>query len=216
MQFLLAPYPQGGDPFTDGEPAEGAQVMNYSWGCTSMEGCDVDSLLPAVEAIRAAGIFQAVAAGNLGLEDYCATVSDPPAIYDQVFTVGSIDSDENMSIFSSVGPVVVDGSLRVKPDILAPGEDVIAAYANSSYESVDGTSFASPHVAGVVALMWSANPALIGNVELTEQLLRQSATPYSGALPACPIEEDDANASSYGILNAYEAVRLAIQATQNP
>lgn len=217
MQFLLAPYPQGGDPFSDGEPSEGAQVLNYSWGCPSVEGCDVNALLPAVSAIRAAGIFQAVSAGNQGLEGYCATVNDPPAIYAQVFSVGAIDSDGNMSTFSSIGPVVVDGSLRAKPDILAPGEAVIAANTNSSYAAVDGTSFASPHVAGVVALMWSANPALIGNVDLTEQLLRASATPYTGSLPECPLDEENgASAPNYGILNAYEAVRLAIETTSTP
>lgn len=216
MQFLLAPYPQGGDPFTDGDPAKGAQVMNYSWGCPSIEGCDVDALLPAVAAIRAAGIFQAAAAGNLGT-GYCGTVSDPPAIYAQVFSAGSIDSDEKMSQFSSIGPVVVDGSLRAKPDIFAPGENVVAANADSSYEAVSGTSFSSPHVAGVVALMWSANPALVGKVDLTEQLLRESATPYAGPLANCSyIQNYDSSSVTYGILNAYEAVKLAISATSNP
>jgi len=216
MQFLLAPYPQGSDAFTAGQPAAGAQVVNYSWSCPNIEGCDADALLPAVMAMRAAGIFQAAAAGNTGM-DYCGTVNDPPAIYAQVFSVGSIDSDGNMSAFSSVGPVLVDGSLRAKPDILAPGEDVIAADANSSYESVSGTSFASPHVAGVVALMWSANPKLIGNVNLTEQLLRQSAARYSGPKPQCPVNESTGgNGSTYGILNAFEAVRLATAVNVNP
>lgn len=216
MQFLLAPYPQGGDPFVDGEPAEGAQVVNYSWSCPVVEGCDVESLLPAVTAMRAAGIFQVAAAGNMGSQ-FCATVTDPPAIYAQVFSAGAVDSTGNMSFFSSIGPVVVDGSLRAKPDILAPGEDVLAASSNSSYDSVSGTSFSSPHVAGVVALMWSANPALIGNVSLTEQLLRQSAVPYDGPAPQCPLEKNDsASGPTYGILNAYEAVRLAIEAKPNP
>lgn len=216
MQFLLAPYPQGSDAFTAGQPAAGAQVVNYSWSCPNIEGCDADALLPAVTAMRSAGIFQAAAAGNLGT-DYCGTVSDPPAIYAQVFSVGSIDSDGNMSTFSSVGPVLVDGSLRAKPDILAPGEDVISAESNSSFESVNGTSFASPHVAGVVALMWSANPKLIGNVNLTEQLLRQSADPYKGPKPECPVNESTgASSSTYGILNAFEAVRLATAPITNP
>ncbi len=216
MQFLLAPYPQGGDPFTDGNPALGAQVVNYSWSCPIVEGCDPDALLPAAAALRAAGIFQAAAVGNMGT-GYCGTAGDPPAIYSQVFSVGSINSDENMSDFSSVGPVLVDGSLRIKPDLLAPGEAVIAANAVSSYESVSGTSFASPHVAGVVALMWSANPAMIGNVELTEDLLRQSADAYTGPSVDCSnIQNYDSSGIRYGILNAYEAVRLALAAGDNP
>lgn len=216
MQFLLAPYPATGDPFTDGEPESGAQIMNYSWGCPTVEGCDKEALLSAVEAIRAAGIFQAAAAGNNG-SDICGSISDPPAIYAQVFSVGAIDSDGNMSSFSSIGPVVLDGSLLAKPDILSPGQSVIAANADSSYEAVDGTSFSSPHVAGVVALMWSANPDLIGNVERTEQLLRQSATAYSGPATACYFDENqESKTATYGILNAYEAVKLAVEATTNP
>ncbi|GAP14442.1 subtilisin-like serine protease [Longilinea arvoryzae] len=216
MQFLFAPYPPDGDPLRDGEPAQGAQVLNYSWGCPGVEGCDADALLPAVKAIRAAGIFQAAAAGNMG-SDYCGSVSDPPAIYGQVFSVGSIDSNEDMSSFSSIGPVVLDGKLETKPDLLAPGENVIAANAGSSYEAVSGTSFSSPHVAGVVALMWSANPALIGNVDLTEQLLRKSASAYSGPLTKCNADSGNPeNAPTYGILNAYAAVKLAVEVNTNP
>ena len=216
MQFLLAPYPQGGDAFTEGEPALGAQVVNYSWSCPIVEGCDPDALLPAVAALHAAGIFQAAAVGNMGT-GYCGTAGDPPAIYSQVFSVGSINSDESMSDFSSVGPVLVDGSLRIKPDLLAPGEAVIAANAVNSYESVSGTSFASPHVAGVVALMWSANPVLIGEVELTENLLRQSANAYTGPAADCSnIQNYDSSGIRYGILNAYEAVRLALAVGVTP
>lgn len=216
MQFLFAPYPANGDPLQDGKPTEGAQVLNYSWGCPGVEGCDADSLLPAVKALRAAGIFQAVSAGNMG-SDRCSSISDPPAIYGQVFSVGSIDSNETMSSFSSIGPLIVDGKLLTKPDLLAPGEDVIAANVDSSYEAVSGTSFSSPHVAGVVALMWSANPALIGKVDLTEQLLRESASPYSGTLTQCTAGQTSPdNAPTYGILNAFAAVKLAVEATTNP
>lgn len=216
MQFLLAPYPQGGDAFVDGEPDRGAQVVNYSWSCPTVEGCDLDALEPAVAAIRTAGIFQVAAAGNMG-NGYCGTVVDPPAIYAQVFSAGAVNSNELMSDFSSVGPVIVDGSLRLKPDLLAPGEAVVAANVKGSYEAVSGTSFSSPHVAGVVALMWSANPVLIGNVDLTEELLRQAAAPYNGPLADCSnIQNYDSGGINYGILNAYDAVRLALAAGSNP
>jgi subtilisin family serine protease len=80
--------------------------------------------------------------------------------------------------------VTVDGSGRVKPDILAPGVRVLSAFPNSSYETTDGTSMAGPHVAGVVALVWSANPALIGDIDRTEQILIDAVTPFTGTLGA--------------------------------
>ncbi len=70
---------------------------------------------------------------------------------------------------------------------------------------------AGPHVAGVGALMWSANPELIGNVERTEAILNETATPYSGILPACVTSNSKPNnASGYGIVDAFAAVRKAL------
>jgi subtilisin family serine protease len=61
---------------------------------------------------------------------------------------------------------------------------VLSAFPNSSYETTDGTSMAGPHVAGVVALVWSANPALIGDIDRTEQILIDAVTPFTGTLGA--------------------------------
>jgi subtilisin family serine protease len=210
MQFMLAPYPQDGNAFSDGIPAKGAMIVNNSWGCPEVEGCDAKIFQPAVDAMESAGIFMSVAAGNTG--DFgCSTVSDPPAIYNDVFTVGSIDPSGNLSSFSSLGPVNVDGSNRVKPDLLAPGEGIVSAFPNKAYTQGDGTSFAAPQVSGVVALMWSANEKLIGNVELTKQILEETATPYLGKLPDCVSASNVPNdASGFGILNAYAAVKAAM------
>ena len=201
MQFMLAPYPLGGDPFADGDPVRSAHVLNNSWGCPEdHEGCDPKSLLPAVQALRAAGIFVVASAGNDG--PGCSTVKDPLPIYDEVFSVGAVDEDNNLASFSSVGPVTVDGSRRTKPDILAPGVAVLSAYPGSSYFTAGGTSMAGPHVAGVVALMWSANPELIGNIERTEQILIETARPFTGTIggfsPQVVLEEavDDEQAES--------------------
>jgi subtilisin family serine protease len=70
---------------------------------------------------------------------------------------------------------------------------------------------AGPHVAGVVALMWSANPSLIGDIQQTERILAETATPFRGTLPACTGDGSlPNNAVGYGVVNAYEAVRASI------
>ncbi len=210
MQFMLAPYPQNGNPFTDGDPSRGAMVLNNSWGCPTVEGCDANVFLPAVTALDAAGIFVTSAAGNNGYFG-CGSVTDPLAIYAGVFTAGSINQSGALSTFSSLGPVLVDASSRVKPDIAAPGEGVTSAFPKNTYQTVDGTSFAGPHVAGVVALMWSANQALIGQTAATRQILDQTASPMTQSIPQCSTTSAlPNNAVGYGILNAYDAVREAI------
>jgi subtilisin family serine protease len=208
---MLAPYPLGGDPFTDGDPLLSAHVLNNSWGCPPIEGCDPGALLAGVRALRAAGIFVVVSAGNSGIAG-CESVTDPLAIYGEVFSVGAINEFGQLADFSSLGPVTVDESGRIKPDIVAPGEDVFSAFPNNSYQTFSGTSMAGPHVAGVVALIWSANPALIGQIEQTEALLIETAQPYAGFLPAC-IDGSQVpnNGTGYGIVDAYSAVKMALE-----
>lgn len=221
LQFMLAPFPRGGDPFHAGDPSRAAHVLNNSWGCPqATEGCDPLSLEPAVRALRAAGIFVVASAGNEGPQ--CSTVSDPLAIYPEVFSVGAIDRDGQVTSFSSVGPVTVDGSRRVKPDIVAPGAGILSSFPRNTYFIGDGTSQAGPHVVGVVALMWSANPRLVGDIERTEDILRRAAAPYHGGpnntLPppwslACSAHVDLSLIPNpivgYGVLDAYRAVELA-------
>jgi len=210
MQFMLAPFPHNGDPFKDGDPLRAADVLNNSWGCPTLEGCDAESLRPAVDALHAAGIFTVVSAGNDG--PVCATLDNPPAIYNSVFSVGAVDQGGNMAPFSSRGPVTIDGSNRIKPDISAPGVDVVSSLPNGTYGPESGTSMAGPHLVGVVALMWSANSQLIGDIDHTEQILVQTATPYSGAEPPdeCFTGSKPSNAYGYGIVNAYDAVKMAL------
>jgi subtilisin family serine protease len=210
MQFMLAPYPQDGDPFKDGDPSKGAHVSNNSWGCPPMEGCDPDALLYATNAMRAAGIFVEASAGNDG--PACDTVTDPLSLYASAYTTGAIDRLGQLASFSSLGPVTVDGSGRIKPDIVAPGVEVLSAFPQNTYAIRSGTSMSGPHVVGVVALMWSANPALIGDIEQTEQILDQSASPYTGTLPSCSqANSDPSSAVGYGVLDAYTAVKMAQQ-----
>ena len=206
MQFMLAPFPQDGDPFIDGDPAKGAMIVNNSWGCPIVEGCDPTVFESTVKALMTAGIFMSSAAGNTGYYG-CATLTDPLAIYEDVFTAGSINQNGELSTFSSLGPVLVDGSNRNKPDLLAPGEKILSAYPGGTYTEGSGTSFSAPHVSGVVALMWSANSKLIGNIEETTNILLGSVRPYQGSAPSCGDMIDGIGA---GILDAYKAVQYAI------
>ena len=212
FQFLLAPFPQGGDPFADGRPDLGAHVINNTWGCPPQEGCDVDALWPAARALRAAGVFVVAAAGNNG--PTCSSIDGPLAIYDEVFTVGAVDDLRQVAEFSSRGPVTADGSGRIKPDIAAPGVGVTSAVPGNEYMENDGTSMASPHVVGVVALLWSANPALIGDIDRTEQILTETATniaPDGFSGPICGTVSERPNSFvGYGIVNALAAVERAL------
>jgi hypothetical protein len=212
MQFMLAPFPEKGDPFKDGKPEKGAMILNNSWGCPDVEGCDANVFLPAVKALRSAGIFVEVSAGNSGYAG-CSSIRDPLAIYADTITTGAIDSEGNLASFSSAGPVTVDGSNRMKPDLVAPGVNVLSTYPGGTYYLASGTSMAGPHTVGVVALMWSANPALIGDIDRTEQILHETASPYKGTPSMCVESGQVPNdATGYGVLNAYAAVKEALAA----
>lgn len=213
MQFMLAPYPQDGNSMSDGDPSKGANIMNNSWGCPSVEGCDPDTFEPALEALKAAGIFVVASAGNSGYAG-CGSVDTPIALNSEVFTVGAVDQKADLTAFSSIGPVVVDGSNRAKPELLAPGDMVLSSYPGDTYEIASGTSMAGPHVAGVVALMWSANPNLIGNIDLTSQILVETARFYKGPIPDCiqgSTATDTQAFIGYGIVDAFQAVQAAIK-----
>jgi subtilisin family serine protease len=116
-----------------------------------------------------------------------------------------------VALFSSRGPVTADGSRRVKPDIVAPGVDILSSVPGGNYESNQGTSMAGPHVAGAVVLLWSADPTLIGDIDRTEELLIQAADPYTGSTNVGCFEGNVPNAAyGYGILDVYEAVKEAL------
>jgi len=171
MEFFLAPYPLGGDPFVDGDVGLAPHVTNNSWGCPDFEGCFPATLRSGVDALRAAGIVMAVSAGNEG--PGCGTAATPPANYDAALSVGATAGESQITGFSSRGPV--DG--LIKPDIAAPGQRIRSAVPGGGYAYASGTSMAAPHVAGAVALLWSAEQGLIGDVEGTEQILCEAATP---------------------------------------
>lgn len=122
----------------------------------------------------------------------------------------------NLAEFSSIGPAMLPQGEIVKPDLLAPGVDILSALPQNTYGVLSGTSMAGPHVVGVVALLWSAFPQLIGDIDTTQAILIKSAQPYQGELPSCPGADGyPSTAYGYGVLDAYQVLRTA-QALFNP
>lgn len=147
--------------------AEGADVVNLSLGSADSPG--VDPLEATVDRLSAEkGILFAIAAGNEG-EGGASTVGSPGSA-DAALTVGAVDKDDVLAPFSSTGPRVGDGA--VKPDVTAPGVAITAAAASGSaidtrpgtphpapgYLQIDGTSMATPHVAGAAAILKQRHP----------------------------------------------------------
>jgi len=159
--------------------------------------------------VRSAGIFMSVSAGNSG--SICGSVGDPPGLEASVFTVGAVDSNNNIAIFSSRGPVTIDGSNRRKPQLVAPGVDVYSSYLLKTYAKLSGTLMSAPHVAGAVLLLWSALPLLRHNINLTEISLEQSALPLT-TTQLCGTDTSSSvpnNVYGYGLLNVEAAYQYA-------
>ncbi|MFD9517074.1 S8 family serine peptidase [Streptomyces sp. NPDC059979] len=143
----------------------GAEVVNLSLGGPPSDG--TDPLSQSLNQLsRSTGTLFVVAAGNSG--PLAGTVGTPGAA-DEALTVAAVDAQDNMADFSSRGPRVGDGA--AKPDIAAPGVDIVAARAagtamgsavDAHYTAASGTSMATPHVAGAAAIMAQRNADLSG------------------------------------------------------
>ncbi len=131
------------DPNGDGDFQDKMHVVNMSLGSEEDPNCP---MVIAVENAIQAGIVFCIAAGN----NYTNYSIGSPGTAPNAITVGSIQKDKWLSAFSSKGPTKNE---LLKPDILAPGSDINSTVLNNNYESLNGTSMATPHVAGAVALL---------------------------------------------------------------
>ena len=213
MEWTLAPYPTGNTAAAD--PAMAPDVVNNSWGC--LEACAPPILKSVNDATYAAGIIQVVSAGNDG--STCSTLLFPLAVYESSFTVGATDNNDEMASFSSRGPVLSDLSMRIKPNVVAPGVGTYSATIDNGYSSLSGTSMAGPHVAGLVALVLSAEPRLIGRVAEVRSLIEQTSVKIKTDQVCGGTTQDDIpnNMFGYGRIDALAAVlarpQLVLSAT---
>jgi subtilisin family serine protease len=189
-----------------------AKVINMSLG-DGQASDGTDPLSQAVDTLSArTGALFVVAAGNAGAPD---TISAPGAS-NQALTVGAVDSRDSLAGFSSQGPRV-DGAL--KPEITAPGVDILAANSQfdgngeGAYQTMSGTSMATPHVAGAAALLAAAHPELTGG-QLKDLLASSShQTPQYDAFQAGSGRLDVAAAAHAGVFAT--ATAYAAQVPQN-
>ncbi|MFG2074309.1 S8 family serine peptidase [Nonomuraea maritima] len=165
MEWAIAPYAADGTPV--GKPAD---VVSMSLGA---EGY-ADEFIEPVRNIIKAGAFPAFAAGNDCVE---GESNSPGNVYESV-GVGATDVNDDVADFSCGSNVQRTDWFNapadwpdtyVVPDVSAPGVDVVSTIPGGEYGSLDGTSMATPHVSGTVALMLEARPDL--TVEATEEIL---------------------------------------------
>lgn len=165
------------------DPTKAPHVINNSWGCPPIEGCNIDNwgfMDIIVNNLVAAGVVVVTSAGNSGSQG-CGSISNPPSVFQNAFVVGASNVEDIIAPFSSRGPITVDSSYRIKPDVVAPGVNV-RSITLEGFGNWSGTSMAGPHVAGAVAIIISANPELAGQVDEISKILRASAVPFQDSM----------------------------------
>ncbi len=191
-QFMLAPTDlKGKNP----KPELAPDVVLCAWGADFGEDVWYAQM---IENWRKAMILPVFAAGNQGPN--VGSILNP-ANYQHSIAVGAVDANNKLAKFTSRGPGVF--GKMIKPELVAPGIDIFTS-RYEGYASVKGTSVAAPHVAGVAALMLSANREL--DVVDLEMYLKATATPLTDAdYPVSPNY-----GYGYGLVNAYKAVKAVI------
>ena len=214
FEWFLAPTDlEGQNP----DPNKAPHVINNSWGCPPKEGCEPENwtfMETVIDNLTAAGTVVVVSAGNDG-GDGCSSIRNPAAIFENSFSVGATRDNDTKPGFSSIGPVMVDSSGRLKPDVVAPGFDVRSIWLNDEFKLARGTSMAGPHVAGAVALIISANPDLAGQVDEIKNILKMTAVPLVDSTECAELSalEVPNFYYGYGRIDALAAVNMALSIT---
>jgi subtilisin family serine protease len=171
-------------------PTYGKIILNMSFG--EPDAACSPSMQAAISAASNAGVMIIAAAGNFPLG---SSAVNSPANCTGVIPVGATDSSDNLASFSCRGPEMAQRGVS------APGVGVYTTDAGGGYATADGTSFSSPLAAGAAALVWSAKP-LYTSTDVANAL-RNSADDLGPSGPD--------NDFGYGRLNAFKAVRYAVE-----
>jgi subtilisin family serine protease len=168
---------------------QNVRVINASWG----GGGDSDSLREAIAAAGNAGILFVCAAGNGG-DDFRGDDNDETPFFpsqlssemSNVISVSALDRNDNLASFSNYGHSSVS--------LGAPGVEVMSTLPGGSYGQLNGTSMATPHVAGAAVLLWAREPDLTP-AQVKERLMAR-------AVPVLALASKTGNSSRANIANA--------------
>jgi subtilisin family serine protease len=195
-QWMLAPTNlRGRKP----KPALRPDVVSNGWGGAGGD----DFYRQIVQDWVASGIYPvfSVGAGGPG----CGSVG-APASYPESYGVGATDMNDLVTSFSGRGPSPFGGA--IKPNVVAPGVSIRSSVPPDSYLTFNGTSMATSHAAGVVALVWSAKPGIRGDIDATRAAIGTGAIDHSDL--TCGGTADDNNVYGEGRLDALAAVKAAL------
>jgi hypothetical protein len=144
-------------------------TQSHAWA--DLNGKTSVASISATMAARR-GMITCIAAGNEGNSPWQKI--SVPADADSILAVGAVDASGAYAYFSSVGNSA-DG--RIKPDVAAEGYGTYIAYTSNNIAAANGTSFASPTMAGMAACLWQANPSKT-NMQIIKAI-KQSASQYT-------------------------------------
>jgi serine protease AprX len=165
MQWMADP---DGNPSTNDFP----NLVSNSWGGAGPEATENpadDNFCQAVDVWVKLGMLPVFAAGNSGPD---ASSVGLPGACPNAIAVGATDSNDQIADFSSRGPVVWKSGSIIKPNVSAPGVKILSSLPGDKYDSWDGTSMATPHVSGLAALLYQAQP----NATVEQMTARISST----------------------------------------
>ena len=144
-------------------------IMSNSWGCGSAD-CNMQAMADAITAAKAKGILFVAAAGNSSADNDSGPNYPSNYPIDNVLAVAATDNQDNLAWFSNYGKTMVH--------VAAPGVNIYSTVLNGGYDTYSGTSMATPHVAGIAALLMSADSTLTYS-EIKRRLIATSV-PVAG------------------------------------